>query len=325
LEALGRKQIAGKILLFNNRFDQRMAAQGLGGEAYEQAVVFRSRGAIDASYFGAVAVLVRSVGGGGYRLPHTGITAYDPAIPKIPAGAVTAEDADLIAGLAARGKVQARLVLTPQSLPETTSYNVVADLKGTEHPEQVVIVSGHLDSWDLGTGALDDAAGVAMAMAAVELVRRLDLRPRRTIRVVAWMGEECGSPGAWAYAKQHEGELAHHVAAIESDLGAGHPVGFKAKIKDKAMAWLSPVSAILDAQGAGGIRPVDGTEADLTPLAYAGVPAFGLWQDSRTYFNFHHTAADTIDKIVPAELAENAAAMVVMAYALANATEPLLR
>src|SRR5713101_5453884 len=160
LIALGRQRVAGKIVLFNVAFDRQKAANGFAGEAYGEAVVYRSRGAKAAADLGAVASLVRSVGGADYRLPHTG--GSTPA--GIPAGAITSEDADLIAHLAAQGKVRLHLTLTAQTGPDVLSYNVVADLKGTEHPEQVVIVSGHLDSWDLGTGAIDDAAGVAVAM-----------------------------------------------------------------------------------------------------------------------------------------------------------------
>src|SRR5207302_10941304 len=140
---------------------------------------------------------------------------------------ISAEDATLIADLAAQGKVRIHLTLTPQQLPDVTAYNVIADLKGSEHPEQIVVVSGHLDSWDLGTGAIDDAAGVVVAMEAAQLLHKLNLHPKRTLRVIAWMNEEMGATGSEAYAKSHEAEVANHFAAIESDLGAEHPLGFK--------------------------------------------------------------------------------------------------
>jgi Zn-dependent M28 family amino/carboxypeptidase len=285
-------------------------------------VAYRGDGAKAAADLGAAASLVRSVGGADYRIPHTGWNAA----AGIPAGAVTSEDADLVAHLTAQGRVRMHLVLTSQTGPEVTSYNVVADVKGSEHPEQVVIVSGHLDSWDLGTGAIDDAAGVAVAMETAELVQRLQLHPRRTIRVIAWMDEENGGRGHEAYAKAHAAEFGDHVAAIESDLGAGHALGFWAKISPEALALLQPVQSVLRTRGANLIRVVNESPgADITPLAKAGVPAFGILQDGRTYFNYHHTAADTLDKIVPQELRENAAAMAVMGYALANMTEPLPR
>ncbi|HEX8921798.1 MAG TPA: M20/M25/M40 family metallo-hydrolase, partial [Pyrinomonadaceae bacterium] len=231
----------------------------------------------------------------------------------------------LIAHLVKDGRVRLHLTLTPQRLPDAVSYNVVADLKGSETPEQVVIVSGHLDSWDLGTGAIDDAAGVAVAMQTAQLLKQLHLRPKRTIRVIAWMNEENGLVGGRTYAREHASELSNHYAAIESDRGAGHPLGFEAKVNADVLPMIAPVSEILQSQGAGLVKKTEDTEADISAIAAQGVPAFGLWQDTRTYFNYHHTAADTLDKIVPRELAENAAAMAVLAYALANLPQPLPR
>ena len=194
-----------------------MAAQGHGGEAYGQAVVYRSDGPSAAAKLGAVACLVRSVGGADYRIPHAGQTKYENGVPKIPAAAVTAEDADLIAALTREGAVKMKLILTPQTLPDTESANVIADLKGSEHPEQIIIISGHLDSWDLGTGAIDDGAGVAVSMEAVHLIQQLHLKPKRTLRVIAWMNEENGSAGSKTYAKNHAPEFMNHFAAIETD------------------------------------------------------------------------------------------------------------
>jgi hypothetical protein len=325
LQAIGRDKVTGKIVLFNYPFDRQMAKQGFGGEAYGQAVAYRGGGPSAASRLGAVAVLIRSVGGAQFRLPHTGATRYAKDAPEIPAAAVTAEDAELLAHLAREGKVRMHLTLTPQRLPDAPSYNVIADLKGTEHPEQIVIVSGHLDSWDLGTGAIDDAAGVAVAMQTAQLLKQLNLRPKRTLRVIAWMNEENGLVGGRTYAKDYAAEIANHVAAIESDRGAGHPLGFEVKAKPEVMPLLAPVAKILQTSGAGLLKLTEGTEADISPLAAAGVPAFGLWQDTRTYFDYHHTAADTLDKVEPRELAENAAVMAVMAYALANLPQPLPR
>lgn len=326
LHALGREQVAGKIVLFNARFDKQMAVQGASFDAYVQAVAYRGAGASEAARLGATAAIVRSVGSADFRLPHTGALRYSDDAPKIPAAAVTAEDADLIAYLATQGSVRLHLTLTPQTLPDTTSYNVVADIKGTEHPEQVIIVSGHLDSWDLGTGAIDDGAGVALAMQTANLIKQLNLRPRRTIRVIAWMNEENGLRGGITYAQDHKAELANHIAAIESDSGAGHPIGFSAHAGNKAVEMLTPLSPVLQTSGAGIVRQTQNPEgADVSPLDAAGVPTFAPIQDVRTYFHYHHTAADTLDKIVPRELAENAAVMAVLAYAIANLPEPLPR
>jgi carboxypeptidase Q len=323
LKSLGREKVGGKIVLFNYTFDKQMAAEGHAGEAYGEAVVYRSDGPSAAARQGAVACLIRSVGGADYRLPHTGHTNYANDAPKIPAGAVTAEDADLIADLVRQGTVKMKLVLTPQQLPDVESYNVIGDIKGGEHPELAVIVSGHLDSWDLGTGAIDDGAGVAVSMEAANLVQKLRLKPKRTIRVIAWMNEENGSRGSKQYAKDHSKE--DHFAAMETDLGAGHPLGINIKGKPELKMMLAPVAAILQASGAGILNFVEHVGADIEPLEKAGVPAFSPIQDSRFYFNYHHTAADTLDKIVPKELAENSAVVAVAAYALASMEQPLPR
>src|SRR5216683_3984624 len=326
LKALPREKVAGKIVLFNYPFDKQMAAEGRGGEAYGEAVIYRGDGPSAAARQGAVACLIRSVGGADYRIPHTGQTKYADDAPKIPAGAVTAEDADLIVDLARPGPVRMKLLLTPQTLPNMESANVIGDIKGSEHPEQVVIVSGHLDSWDLATGAIDDAAGVAVALETAQLLQQLHLRPKRTLRVIAWIDEENLGRGHTEYAKAHAAELSQHVAAMESDLGASHPLGFRAKMSPEAATRLQPVQDVLQAFGANLIElSSDSPEADLEPLAKQGVPAFGLLQDARIYFNYHHTAADTLDKIVPWELRENATALAVMGYALATMPDPLPR
>ncbi len=203
---------------------------------------------------------------------------------------------------------------------------MIGDLKGSEHPEQVVVVSGHLDSWDLGTGAIDDAAGVGVAMETAELVHRLGLHPRRTIRVIAWMDEENGGHGHDTYAKDYAAEFGNHVAAIESDLGSDHPLGFNVKMSSEAAAWLAPVQQVLTSTGANLIRPTNYSPgSDIAPMAEAGVPTLGIIQDGRTYFNYHHTAADTLDKVNPQTLRENAAAMAVTGYALADMEERLPR
>jgi carboxypeptidase Q len=322
LQAMGRDKVAGKIVLFNELFDKRKAAAGLAFASYGEAVRYRGAGPKAAADLGAVAALIRSVGSADYRLPHTGLSL--PA--GIPAAAVTAEDADLIVHLAAEGKVRMHLTLTPQKLPDETSYNVIADLKGTEHPEQIVVVSGHLDSWDLGTGAIDDGAGVVMAMQTAEVLQRLHLRPARTLRVIAWMDEETGGSGSKAYTAEYANDFPHYAAAIESDAGAAHPLGFAVKAAPVAIDALRPVQGVLQSIGATVLQPTTYPPgADIEAMSEAGVPAFGIMQDGRTYFDYHHSAADTLDKVVPTELRENAAAMAVMAYALSNMKDPLPR
>jgi Zn-dependent M28 family amino/carboxypeptidase len=325
LTALGRRRVEGKIVLFNAKFDQRLADNGLSGPAYGQSVIYRGTGASAAARLGAIAALNRSAGGADYRLPHTGALRYADDAPKIPAAAVTAEDAEMMADLASQGRVRMRLLLTPQTLPDAVSYNVVADLKGSEHPEQIVIVSGHLDSWDLGTGAIDDGAGCVMAMQTVQLLKQLRLRPKRTIRVVLWMNEENGLMGARTYANDHKAEMANYFAALEADAGAGRPMGFYAAGKPEILTLLQPLATILQNQGAGVTRLVDETGADISVLQAAGVPTFAPLQDTRTYFHYHHTAADTLDKVDPRDLQENCAVVATLIYTLASMPQQLPR
>jgi hypothetical protein len=317
LAALGRDKVAGKIVVFDAQFDRAMAEGGLAERAYGEAVEYRSRGAREAAKLGAVASLIRSVGTAEFRIPHTG--AVNTFIgPIVPAAALTAEDADLLARLAEQGPVRLHITLTPKTLPPVDEFNVVADIKGSEHPEQVVLVSGHLDSWDLGTGAIDDGAGVAVSMEVANVLQQLKLRPKRTIRIVAWSNEEHGLDGGISYASAHQAEAANHIGAIETDLGAGHPYGIDADADASALELLAPVGKILQSQGAGILRASENPGADLIPLTVLGVPAFAPIQDARTYFQYHHTPADTFDKVDRQQLQENAAVVAVLAYALAS-------
>ena len=325
LKALPPDAVKGKIILFNKKFDKQLAAQSGGIYAYGDAVGYRAAAPIVGATVGAAAVLVRSVGGADYRIPHTGQTNYAPGMEKIPAAAVTAEDADLLTNLASQGPITLHLMLTPQTLPDAPSYNVIADWKGTEHPEQVVIVSGHLDSWDLGTGAIDDGAGIVVAMQAIHLLKQLGVHPKRTVRFVAWMSEEEGSQGAATYMKEFGQDASNHIGAIESDLGAGHPDGVMWAGKPALEAFLRPVAQALEPIGAQTFRSAPETGEDINGLTEKGVPSFAPSQDSRFYFNYHHTAADTFDKVNPRELNENAAVMTVLAYALADSAEPAPR
>ena len=325
LAALNPADVKGKILLFNHPFDKELAAAGNGGAAYGGAVVYRGAGPAVAAPLGAVAVHVRSAGGADFRLPHTGQTDYEPNIPPIPAAAVAAEDAETLANLASQGPVRLHLTLTPQTFPPADSFNVIADFKGSEHPEQVVVVSGHLDSWDLGTGAIDDGAGIAVSMQVIHLMKQLNLRPRRTIRFIAWMAEEQGGEGAQFYNREYKDQFAQHVGALESDLGSDHPTGIYVAGKPELRAWLRPVAGILDSFGAGRLTESGGVGEDVDGMTQAGVPSFAPIFDSRFYFNYHHSAADTFDKVNPKTLNENAAVMTVLAYALADSPNPAPR
>ena len=322
LQALGREKVVGKIVVFNYPYDEQLAQQGMGLAAYGQSVTYRVIGASSAARLGAVAALNRSSGGADYRLPHTGVMIYAPDAPKIPAGSIAAEDAMLVDRLTKQGRVRMHLTLTPQTLEPTSGYNVIADLKGSEHPEQVVIVSGHLDSWDLGTGAIDDGAGVVVSMETVKAIQQLGLVPKRTIRMIAWVDEELGGSGGRQYLADHTSDLANHFAAIETDLGAGHPVGINANGPPELLALLQPVGKVLGSQGAAMIQ-AGGGGSDIGPLMQKGVVGFSPVQDVRTYFHYHHTPADTLDKVDPQSLRENCSVIAVLAYALSVVPQDL--
>jgi hypothetical protein len=325
LNALGRDKVAGKIVLFNHKFDTELQSSGFGGAAYGQAVQYRFAAAMNAAPLGAVAVLVRSAGGSQNRLAHTGVMGYRDGVTKIPGAAVSYEDAEMIAHLATDGKVKIKLTLTPQTLPDVESHNVIADLKGSERPDEIVVIGGHLDSWDLGQGAIDDGAGVAVSMAVPAILKELKLRPKRTIRFIAWMNEENGGRGSEAYFNEQKDNILNHFAAIESDLGASHPIGFNFAGKPEALALFAPISNILRSQGASQSQILAGVGADINNLTQRGVPSFAPWFNQQTYFSYHHTAADTFDKINPRELAEVASVMAVLAYGLANLEQPIPR
>jgi len=325
LAQLGREKIAGKIVLFNNRFDRQMAVTGQWGAAYGQAVAYRFAGAGAAAPFGALAALVRSSGSSQNRLAHTGLMGYPDGVTKIPTAAVSNEDADTIEYLVAQGATKIHLTLTSQTLTDVESYNVIGDLKGSEKPDEVVIVSGHLDSWDLGRGAIDDGAGVAAAMQTANILKQLKLKPKRTIRVIAWMNEENGGRGNTAYAAAEESNIANHFAAIEMDLGAGHPLGIIFAGKAEALPFFAPISTVLTSQGAFNVQTQANVGSDTAPLTAKGVPSFAPLSDARTYFDYHHTAADTLDKVDPKHLAENASVLAVLSYAMANLEQPLPR
>jgi len=330
LAALGSAGVRGKIVLYNVKFDKRLALAGDGSDAYGEVVGYRFAGPSAAARLGAVATLVRSLGSADYRLPHTGSTGYAKGVTPIPAAAITAEDAELISRLAKNGPVTMHLTMTPRFLPDVKSENVIADLRGSESPDQIVIVSGHLDSWDLGTGATDDGAGVAQAMGVMSVLHDLGLRPRRTIRCIAWMNEENGVAGGRAYAADERAHIADTVAAIETDSGAAYPLGFNTSLSRAADPFLEPIANALVANGSPQIRFANDSETDVGPIVELGVPAYAPVQDDPKYFDYHHTAADTIDKVDPAGMAANTAVLATLAFALADAVslparEPVAR
>ena len=318
-------EVKGRIVLFDVPFDQHMADRGLAGQAYGQGSNYRVNGPRIAAEMGAAAALVRSVGGANYRLPHTGNSGLQDGA-RIPAAAVTVEDAMLMSRLAKRGPLTMHLVLTPKILPDADSYNVIADLPGTDKADEVVIVSGHLDSWDLATGAHDDAAAVASAMAVFDTLKKLDYRPRRTIRMIAWMNEENGTRGARTYLEAQQANAGKHIGAIESDNGVGRPFGLRASVPATSSKLFAPLQAALLPIGAGVFQRQDAlSTGDLSGLERAGVPSFAPLIDTSSYFDYHHTAADTLDKVDPDLLRRHVALMTATAWFLANIEEPIGR
>jgi carboxypeptidase Q len=319
-------EVPGNIVLFASHFDQRLADNGRALDAYEQNGANRFVGPANAAALGAAATLVRSVGGAIYRLPHTGATVWNDKQAPTPAAALAAEDSDLIDRLASAGPVTVRLLLTAKMLPDADSHNVIADWPGREKSSEFVIVSGHLDSWDLATGATDDGVGAMAAAGVIEIMRQLDLHPRRTIRFIGWTNEENGGRGSKAYFTSVKDSLQNQIGAIESDEGAGHAIGISAAVTPESLAMLAPVTQALGSIGAGVMtRHDDSQGADIDPLQHGGVPGFAPMVDARHYFDYHHTAADTLDKVDPENLRSQVATMAVLAYFLAEMPEPLPR
>jgi carboxypeptidase Q len=307
------RALAGKIVVINQAmpaFNHESHETG-----YRDTVEIRTRGASAAARVGAKAVLVRSVTASSLRTPHTGAMRYAEDAPKIPAAAVTLEDAELLARLAAQGKTTVELSLGARTLPDSPSANAIAEIRGRELPDEVVLIGGHLDSWDVGDGSSDDGAGCVIAMDAAAMLVELGLVPRRTIRVVLFTNEENGLRGAKAYHAAHAREK--HAAAIEADSGGGPPRGFGVGGTPEQAAAVQRMGPLFQALGADKLS-VGGGGSDIEALAEDGVLTLGLSPDVSLYFDLHHSPADTIDKIDPANIARNAAAMALMAYILAE-------
>jgi carboxypeptidase Q len=304
----------GRIVLFDVPFT-----------TYGETVQYRTRGAIEAARAGAVASLVRSVTPQSLQTPHTGTMSYDADVPRIPHAAITVEDAMLMRRMQDRGeRIVVRLEMNAQTLPDAESRNVVAELRGRERPDQVVVLGGHIDSWDVGQGAMDDAGGSVAAWEAVRLLQQLGLQPRRTIRVVLWTNEENGLRGGTGYRDRHHDQLDNHVLAIESDAGVFKPEGFGFGGSDAAYAIMQRIGRLLERIEAGDMRR-GGGGADIGPIMALGVPGAGLNVDGSRYFWYHHTDADTIDKLDAHEFNLCVAAMAVLAYIVADMPETLPR
>jgi carboxypeptidase Q len=326
LDALPAARVRGRIVLYDVPFTD-----------YGETVEYRWAGARRAAKCGAVAALVRSVTPVSLHTPHTGVMgAYADSLPGIPAAAVTIEDATMMHRLLDRGeRVRVRLRMEAHTLPDTVSHNVIGEVRGRERPDEIVLVGGHLDSWDVGQGAHDNGGGCVVSMEALRLVKRLGLRPRRTVRCVLFANEENGTRGGKAYADSLHGDGRRHFAAIEADDGVEPPVGFSVGVyvagtdstdtlrTDPVLARLRGVMSLIPGLGTDGVTVGDGG-TDIGPLMKLGVPGIGLRTTGQHYFDWHHTNADTMDKVDPAALRRNVAALAVLVYVLAEMPEPLL-
>ena len=311
------EQAKGKIVLFDHHFDPAKAPF----DAYGEAVIYRFAGADSAAAYGAVAALVRSVTPHSLGTPHTGAMGYGDTTAgahHVPAAAITLEDADMLHRIQNRGqRIRVALQMEAHMLPDAHSRNIVAELRGSEHPDEIIVLGGHIDSWDVGQGAMDDGGGFVSAWEALRLIKQLGLRPKRTIRVVGWVNEEMGGRGAIAYRDAHRAELAKHEFALESDNGAFTPKGVRLSGPDSLLpvvkAFLAPLARIGVTQATMG-----DPEADVSPLAEAGVPALALDIDASRYFWYHHTDADMMSALDPHQVALCVATMGVVVLQAAN-------
>jgi carboxypeptidase Q len=314
LEAVAKldpAQVKGKIVFYDVHMRRSRDASGYG-----EAVPVRGAGASAAAKLGAVAVLIRSIGTDNNRTPHTGAMRYQDGVEKIPAAALSIPDADLLAAEVASGKpVTFRLKLGAHAEPEVEGASVVGEIPGREKPEEIVLLGAHLDSWDLGTGAIDDGAGCAIMLEAARRIAQLPRKPRRTIRVVLYANEEFGLSGGRAYAEAHKDELARHVMSGESDLGSGRVWRLSSRVDPARLPVVAALAKLLGVEQ--GRNEAHGG-SDIGTLAPARVPVIALDQDASVYFDYHHTANDTLDKIDPKDLDQNVAAWAAVAYAVAE-------
>ena len=304
------EDLTGKIAFIDGRMGK--APDGAG---YGPAGMKRRIGASEAAKHGAVAVLIRSVGTDSHRFPHTGGMRYAPDVPKIPIAAMSGPDADQMERIFKRGeKVTVKMTLSPVDTGDRPSGNVIGEIIGTEAPEKIVVISGHLDSWDLGTGAIDDGAGIGISAGAAKVIIDSGFKPKRTIRVIAYGAEEIGLLGGFAYRDKHKADLANHVMATESDFGAVAPY----EVHYNWTEGRDDMQALAGLLGIPLIKKDTSGGPDIGPIKAEGVPSMRLQQDGTDYFDLHHTPDDTFDKIDADEMAKNTAAFAAMAWITAN-------
>jgi carboxypeptidase Q len=295
---------------------------------YGTTVQYRGRGAIEAARAGAVASVIRSVTPFSMQTPHTGGMRYDALVPQIPGAAITPEAASWMQRMADRGEtIEMELYMEARTLPDAISRNVIAEIPGSEFPEEIVVIGCHIDSWDVGHGAMDDAGGCIVTWEAMRLIHQLGLQPKRTIRLVLFTNEENGIRGALAYRDKviENGEIENHVLGFEVDFGVFEPLGFGFDGSEEALHLLEEIASLLEPVGATAVRRGSAGTVDVGPLRREGVPVMGLDVDTERYFWYHHTHADTIDIIDPDELARCVASVAVMTYVVADMTVRLPR
>lgn len=314
LKALPENALQGKIAFLNERM-----TRSRNGSGYGVTVKNRSYGAIEASKRGALAVVIRSVGTDSHRLPHTGVLRYEADVKKIPSLAVSNPDADLLTRMLSYNKpIRLHLKANCRLIGTEISHNVVAEIHGSQRPEEIVLLGAHLDSWDLGTGAVDDGAGVAIVSEAGRILSEASRRPQRTIRVILFANEEFGLEGAKAYFEQHKDEFENFVMGSESDFGAGPIYAFSTNVKAEHRPVMDEILKVLEPLGiARGDEKASGGP-DMWPFQKEGMPVVGLNQDGSDYFDLHHTADDTLDKIDPNSMRQNVAAFAAWAWMVAD-------
>ena len=314
LKALPKHALDGKIVYVGHHMRKTQ-----DGSSYGYTVPLRRDGASEAAKKGALAILIKSIGTSSHRFPHTGQMLYTDGVRKIPVAAVSRPDADQLERIFARGQeVKVKLNMTPKMVGEQTSGNIIADIKGSERPEEIVVIGGHLDSWDQGTGAVDDGAGIAITTAAAKLILDSGIQPKRTIRLIHWGAEEVGLLGAKAYAEKHKDNIENHIIASESDFGAGPIWQIKSKVSEKSLPVIQTLAEELHSLGISKGDNLGYGGPDLIPLKQLGMPGISLRQDGRDYFDLHHTPDDTLDKIDPEHMRQNVAAYAVFAWMMAN-------
>ncbi|GLP97153.1 M20/M25/M40 family metallo-hydrolase [Paraferrimonas sedimenticola] len=319
VEQASAAEIEGKIVFIDPITERHRTGKGYG-----KVVGARSKGAVESAKKGAVAVVIRSIGTDSDRFAHTGMMRYADDVVRIPAAAMSVPDAELVNAMLKRDlPVKIKLHMTPAHKGEGTSYNVIGEITGSQYPDEIVLLGAHHDSWDEGTGALDDGAGMGIVMATGAIIKKSGIQPKRTLRVVLYAAEEIGLIGAKAYVEAHKAELDKHKFALESDFGAGYIWRFDTRVNDSALPAMQKIADALAPLGIERGHNEASGGPDVSMLPNYGVPVVSLQQDGSDYFDYHHTPNDTLDKIDPVKMKQNTAAWVTFAILAAAVDTPL--